>query len=364
MRRTTAGVLLGLIFMGLLAPFATPSPDNGTGFLFVDVPQGTQITVSGVGSYIGPTALELPYGRYTVKVTGDVEVVAEVFVSPDNVTILRIDPRTIREAVTGKGITSVRAILNESANYSREKLNPPFDPFFFPGGCGGNFPYINISKPYPMGLLVRGKDEIYLTLNGTFMHLGDDEGTACVFYVDIFPGERNTIVFVRNATYTVPWARLEVSSEPKDLTVYINGGYNRYILYTPVGLYVPAIPQDVYNSTAYGFYGLIQVPVIHKLGTYTVGVAENNYLVESVVRVSPGGNYSVHVDMEKVKLALMVERKPREEVSAVMRYSTSENPAEKPVELNVNSIASQDFAVSDTVAAAFTRLSHGLEFAL
>ncbi|ASJ15047.1 hypothetical protein [Thermococcus radiotolerans] len=334
------------------------------GFLFINVPEGTGITVAGVGSYEGPVALELSPGRYTVEIRKGVEIVAEVFVTQNNVTVLHIDPGIIKTAVSGDGVVSVKAVLNESANYSREKLNPPFNPFFFPGGCGGGFPYINISKPYPMSLLVRGREEIYLILNGTFMHLGDDEGKACVSYVVVYPGRGEHLETVENATYLVPWARLEVSSKPEGLTVYINGGYSRYILYTPIGLYVPAIPHDVYNATARGFHRVIQIPVIHRLENHRVGVADGNYLVESIVKVSPSGNYSVNVDMDKVKLALRVERTSVEEFPIAMKHLVKKAPAEKSIELNGDCTVSLESMTEDVPIAALVRLSHKIEFVL
>ncbi|NJE29960.1 hypothetical protein E3E38_02700 [Thermococcus sp. 18S1] len=363
-RGAISGILLGLIFVGLMPPFTASAVNSeGVGFLFIDVPEGVWITVDGVGSYEGPVALELSPGRYTVEVREGVEIVADVFVTQNNVTVLHIDPKTIETAVLGKGVVSVRAVFNESANYSREKLNPPFNPFFFPGGCGGGFPYINISKPYPMSLLVRGREEIYLILNGTFMHLGDDDGKACVSYVGVYPGMGEHLETVWNATYLVPWARLEISSEPEDLTVYINGGYSRYVLYTPIGLYVPAIPHDVYNATARGFYRVIQIPVIHRLETHRVGVADGNYLVESIVKVSPSGNYSVNVNMDRVKLALRMERRSAEE-SAVLKYLAKSAPAEKSTELKTGFAAPRDLSLEDAVAVAPTKLFHRIKSAL
>ena len=309
-------IFLAFLVAGLLVPPAYSTGENTMerpGYLFVEAP-GNVAEIAGVGSYATPVGLVLKPGNYTVKITGNVTVVARVSVVAETATIIRVNPKEIKEAVSGEGIASVRAIFNESANYSREKLNPPFNPFAFPGGCGSNSGYLNVSNPYPMGLAVRGRDEVYITLNGTFMHIGDDDGKPCIFYVEVYPGGSERQESVRNATYLVPWARLEITSVPEGLTFYINGGHNRYVFYTPMGLYVPAIPHDVYNATAAGYYGKIRIPVIHRLDTHVVGIAENHYLVESIVKVAPHEMHHINVDMEKVKSALTVER---EDVRAV-----------------------------------------------
>ncbi|WP_048150430.1 S-layer protein [Palaeococcus ferrophilus] len=304
-------LLLAVLVAGLLIPPVYSTGENGEmGYLFVEAPDGLIAEIPGMGFYPTPVGLALPPGNYTVRITGNVTVVAQVSVVAGTSTIVRVDPDTIGDAVSGEGIVSIRATFNESANYSQEKLHPPFDPFAFPGECGGNSGYINISKPYPMGLIVRGKGEVYITLNGTFMHMGDDgDGNPCMFYVEVFPGGDSRMESIRNVTYVVPLARLEIDSTPENLTMYLNGGHNRYIFYTPMGFYVPAIPHDVYNATAVGFYGTIRIPVIHKLDTHTVGIADYHHLVESVVKVVPNETYHIHVNMEKVKSGLMVERK-------------------------------------------------------
>ncbi|ASJ08012.1 S-layer protein [Thermococcus siculi] len=306
-------LLLAVLVAGLLIPPVYSTGENGEmGYLFVEAPDGLIAEISGMGFYSTPVGLALPPGNYTVRIPGNVTVAAQVSVVAGTSTIVRVDPDTIGDAVSGEGIVSIRVTFNESANYSQEKLHPTFDPFAVPsGGCGGGFPYINISKPYPMGLLVRGREEVYITLNGTFMHLGDESsGRACIEYVEVYPGVSDRMENVINATYTVPLARLEIDSTPENLTIYLNGGHNRYIFYTPMGFYVPAIPHDVYNATAFsGFHGTIRIPVIHKLDTHTVGIADYHYLVESVVKVAPNETYHVHVNMEKVKSGLMVERK-------------------------------------------------------
>ncbi|CAD5245147.1 PEGA domain-containing protein [Thermococcus camini] len=304
-------IFLAFLVAGLLVPPAHSAggPTERPGYLFVEAPSGLVAEIVGVGSYATPVGLALPPGNYTVRITGNVTVVAQVSVVAETATIIRVNPEEIEDAVSGEGIVSIRAIFNESANYSREKLNPPFDPFAFPGGCGSSFGYLDISNPYPMGLAVRGKDGVYITLNGTFMHIGDDDGKPCIFHVEVYPGGSEHQESVRNATYIVPWARLEITSVPEGLTFYITGGHNRYIFYTPLGLYVPAIPHDVHNATAIGYYGTIRIPVIHRLDTHVVGIAENHYLIESVVRVVPNETHHINVDMEKVKSALTVERK-------------------------------------------------------
>lgn len=197
-------------------------------------------------------------GEDTVRITGNVTVTAQVSVVAGTSTIARVDPDTIVDAVSGEGIVSTKVAYNENANYSQKKLHPPFDPFAFLGGCGGNSGYINISKPYPMGLMVRGRGKAYITLNGTFMHVGEVDGESCVFYVEVYPGVADRKENVRNATYIVPWARLEIESIPENLTVYLNGGHNRYIFYAPMGFYVPVIPHDVHNATAVGFHRRIR----------------------------------------------------------------------------------------------------------
>lgn len=308
---TWKALFLVFLMAGLLIPpvYSAGEAMEKPGYLFVEAPSGLVAEIVGVGSYATPVGLVLPPGNYTVRITGNVTVVAQVSVVAETATIVRVNPSEIAEAVSGEGIVSIRAIFNESANYSREKLNPPFNPFAFPGGCGSNSGYLNISNPYPMGLAVRGRDEVYITLNGTFMHIGDDDGKPCIFYVEVYPGGSERQESVRNATYLVPWARLEITSVPEDLTFYINGGHNRYIFYTPMGLYVPAIPHDVYNATAIGYYGTIRIPIIHRLDTHVVGIAENHYLIESVVRVVPNETHHINVDMKKVKSALTVEEK-------------------------------------------------------
>nr|WP_240924240.1 PEGA domain-containing protein [Thermococcus sp. 21S7] len=297
---------------GLLVPPAYSAEESAMerpGYLFVEAPSGLVADIVGVGSYATPVGLVLKPGNYTIRIIGNVTVVAQVSVMTETATIIRVNPSEIAEAVSGEGIVSIRAIFNESANYSQEKLNPPFNPFAFPGGCGSNSGYLNVSNPYPMGLAVRGRDEVYITLNGTFMHIGNDDGKPCIFYVEVYPGGSERQESVKNATYLVSWARLEITSVPEGLTFYINGGHNRYVFYTPMGLYVPALPHDVYNATAIGYYGTIRIPVIHRLDTHTVGVAENHYLIESVVKVAPNETYHINVDMEKAKSALTVERK-------------------------------------------------------
>ncbi|WP_175059499.1 PEGA domain-containing protein [Thermococcus sp. 2319x1] len=303
-------IFLTFLMAGLLVPPAYSAGESTMerpGYLFVEAP-GNVAEIVGVGSYTTPVGLVLKPGNYTVKIIGNATVIAGVSVKAEKATIVRVNPEEIAKAVSGDGIVSIWAIFNESANYSREKLNPPFNPFAFPGGCGSNSGYLNISNPYPMGLAVRGRDEVYITLNGTFMHIGDDDGKPCIFYVEVYPGGSERQESVKNATYLVPWARLEITSVPEGLTIYLNGGHNRYIFYTPLSLYVPAIPQDVYNATAVGYYGTIRIPVIHKLDTHVVGIAENHYLVESVVKVAPNENRHINVDMEKVKSSLTVER--------------------------------------------------------
>ncbi|WP_258083601.1 PEGA domain-containing protein [Thermococcus thermotolerans] len=310
-------IFLAFLVAGLLVPPAYSAEESTMerpGYLSVEAP-GTVAEIVGVGSYATPVGLVLKPGNYTVRITGNVTVVARVSVVAEKATIIRVNPAGIAGAVSGEGIVLIRAIFNESANYSREKLNPPFNPFAFPGGCGSNSGYLNISNPYPMGLAVRGRDEVYITLNGTFMHIGDDDGKPCIFYVEVYSGGSERQESVRNATYLVPWARLEITSVPEGLTFYINGGHNRYIFYTPMGLYVPAIPHDVHNATAVGYYGTIRIPVIHRLDTHVVGIAENHYLIESVVKVAPNETRHINVDMEKVKSALTVEREDLRAVS-------------------------------------------------
>ena len=311
-------LLFAFLVAGLLIPpeYSSGEAMGEPGYLFVEAPSGLVADIVGVGSYATPVGLALPPGNYTVRITGNVTVIVQVSVVAETSTIVRVDPNAVRDAVSGDGIVSIKAIFNESANYSQEKLHPPFDPFAVPsGGCGGASVYINISKPYPMDVEILGRNRVYITLNGTFMHIGDDsDGNPCMFYVGIFPGGGSRLESIRNVTYTVPWARLEINSTPDDLTIYLNGGHNRYIFYTPMDFYVPAIPHDVYNVTAVGYYGTIRIPVIHRLDTHTVGIADGHYLVESVVKVAPNETYHVNVNMEKIKSALTVERKAVETV--------------------------------------------------
>ncbi|WP_148883240.1 PEGA domain-containing protein [Thermococcus aciditolerans] len=302
-------IFLAFLVAGLLVPPAYSAGESAMerpGYLFVEAP-GTVAEIVGIGSYATPVGLVLKPGNYTIRIPGNVTVAARVSVVAETATIIRVNPEEIEEAVSGEGIVSVRAIFNESANYSREKLNPPFNPLQKITGCGFGSLHINISRPVPMALVERGEEEVYLIPNGTFVHLGDSEGKPCIDYVETYGGSIHA-ESVRNATYLVPWARLEITSVPKDLTFYINGGHNIYIFYTPMGIYVPAIPHDVYNATAVGYYGTIRIPVIHRLDTHVVGIAENHYLIESVVKVAPNETYHINVDMEKVKSALTVER--------------------------------------------------------
>ncbi|NJE02442.1 PEGA domain-containing protein [Thermococcus sp. JdF3] len=303
-------IFLAFLMAGLLVPPAYSAGESTMerpGYLFVEAP-GNVAEIVGVGSYATPVGLVLKPGNYTVRITGNVTVVARVSVKAGEATILRVNPDEIAEAVSGEGIVSIGAIFNESANYSREKLNPPFNPLRQFTGCGFGSFYVNISRPVPMALVERGEEEVYLIPNGTFVHLGDSDGEPCIDYVEAHAGATHS-ERVRNATYLVPWARLEIDSVPQGLTFYINGGYNRYIFYTPMGLYVPAIPRDVYNATAVSYYGTVRIPVIHKLDTHTVGIAENPYLVQCLVRVAPNETRHISVDMEKVKSSLTVERR-------------------------------------------------------
>ncbi|KUH31936.1 S-layer protein [Thermococcus celericrescens] len=303
-------IFLAFLVAGLLVPPAYSAGESAMerpGYLFVEAPRGLVADIVGVGSYATPVGLVLPPGNYTVRITGNVTVVAWVSVVAETATIVRVNPSEIAEAVSGVGIVSIRAIFNESANYSREKLNPPFNPLQKITGCGYGSLYINISRPVPMDLVERGPEEVYLIPNGTFIHIGDSDGKPCIEYVEVNVGAAHA-ESVRNATYLVPWARLEITSVPNDLTFYINGGHNIYIFYTPMGIYVPAIPHDVYNATAVGYYGTIRIPVIHRLEAHTVGIAEDHYLIESVVKVAPNETYHINVDMEKVKSTLTVER--------------------------------------------------------
>lgn len=302
-------LFITFLLVGLLIPpaYSTGKTMEKPGYLLVEAPEGLVAEVGGVGSYTTPVGLVLHPGNYTVRITGNVTVLAEISVVAGTATVVHVDPRIINDAVSGNGIVSIRTVLNESANYSRKKLNPPFNPLQEISGCGfGDF-YINISKPVPMGLVERGPKEVYLIPNGTFVHLGDSDGRPCIDYVRVSVVSTH-VENVKNATYVVPWARLEVDSVPENLTFYVNGGHNRYIFYTPMGLYVPAIPHEVYNATAVGAVKKIRIPVIHRLDAHTVGVGENHHLVEAVVRVAPNGTYRVRVDMEGVKSALRVER--------------------------------------------------------
>ncbi|WP_232462862.1 PEGA domain-containing protein [Thermococcus sp. P6] len=298
------------LLVGLFIPQAYPIGESHEkpGYLFVDAPAGLVADIRGVGSYITPVGLALPPGNYTLRIGGNVTVVAKVSMTSE--TVIHVNPGAIEDAVSGDGIVSIRAILNESANYSRERLNPPFNPLQEIPGCGFGDLYINIPKPVPMGLVERGPMDVYLIPNGTFLHLGDSKGQPCIEYVRVNAISTH-MESVSNATYVVPWARLEINSVPGNLTFYVNGGHNRYIFYTPMGLYVPAILRDVHNATAVAFGGkTIRVPLIRRLDAHWVGVARDHYLVESLVKVTPNGTYRINVNMDKVELALRIERKP------------------------------------------------------
>nr|WP_240924291.1 PEGA domain-containing protein [Thermococcus sp. 21S7] len=291
--------LLGVLLLALMAITPVDANEPAYGILSIrgDV---DEVTVPEIGTFKVPVSLVLPVGNYTVKVKGDVELEARVFVNSSRLVEVEFRKGNPGDLVKGNlTILGVKVTYDQWKNYPKYN-SPPSLGIKRGYGVGAGY---GTTVPYPMSLVDVGNSVAKLLLNNTVM--------PSLSYT--LAGPFGVVgVALRNASFITPLSAVSVASDIQYAKGYLFN-ISAASMVTPFTLILPVIPHDVYNVTAVDYYGgTLIIDHIPKIDTYNLSVGVNHTLLTAVVKLKPREKYAIKYHLKTAKKLITVKEEPAE----------------------------------------------------
>ncbi|KUH33278.1 hypothetical protein APY94_06390 [Thermococcus celericrescens] len=299
--------LKGLFLLGVLLLSLLPAVNaSNTAYGVLSIKGAGKVTIDGVGTFTAPVALVLPAGNYTVRVKGDVELEARVFVNHSKLVEVEFRKGNPGELVEGNlTILGVKVIYDRWKNYPVYNSTPSLG---VGRGCGGSWsPFYYTDRPLPMTLEDVGDTIAKLTINNTITPcylmsgIQDINGKLeYIFYTIVGPFGTSGIA-LKNTSFLAPLSSVEVVSDVE----YV-GGYLYNVsaasMTTPFTVILPVIPRDVYNVTGTSTDGdVIRIEHIPRIDTYNLSVGVNHTLVTAAIRLKPEKKYKISYSLKRAR---------------------------------------------------------------
>ncbi|WP_148882833.1 PEGA domain-containing protein [Thermococcus aciditolerans] len=308
--------LKGLFLLGVLLLSLLPAVNAGnTAYGVLSIKGVGEVTIEGVGTFEAPIALVLPAGNYTVKVKGDVELEARVFMNSS-----RLVEVEFRKGNPGELVEGNLTILGVKVTYDWWKNYPVYNstPSLGVGrGCGGGWsPFYYTDRPSPMTLKDIGSTVAKLLINNTVMPCYLRDGTQdingkleYVFHTIVSPGGVGGGAVLKNVSFITPLSAVSVASDIQYVKGYVFNA-SAASMTTPFTVILPVIPRDVYNVTGTSTDGdVIRIEHIPRIDTYNLSVGANHTLLTAVIRLKPEKKYKINYSLKRALELVRVEER-------------------------------------------------------
>nr|WP_240924290.1 PEGA domain-containing protein [Thermococcus sp. 21S7] len=298
----------GLFLLGVLLLSLLPAVNaSNIAYGVLSIKGAGKVTIDGVGTFTAPVALVLPAGNYTVRVKGDVELEARVFVNHSKLVEVEF-----RKGNPGELVEGNLTILGVKVTYDQWKNYPVYNstPSLGVGrGCGGGWsPFYYTDRPFPMTLMDIGSTVAKLLINDTVMPCYLRDGTQdidgkleYVSHTIAGPFGVGGGAVLKNASFITPLSAVSVASDIQYVKGYVFNA-SAASMTTPFTVILPVIPRDVYNVTGTSTDGdVIRIEHIPRIDTYNLSVGVNHTLLTAVVKLKPKERYKISYNLKRAR---------------------------------------------------------------
>lgn len=268
-----------------------------------------QVEIQNVGVFQTPITLALPAGNYTIKAEGEVEFQVKVFLNTSK--LIKITLKTPRGTLIegNASILKTKITYNSWSNHPIHNETPHLG---LGGGCGGGWsPSYWVDHPYPLTALDKGDTLAVFMLNNSFTRcVINGEPAGQIFHVIAGPSFQGGGAIADNASFVVPFSRVDVDCDVKYSTGYLYS-VSTSSMVTPFTILLPVVPQEVHNVTGVDYYGnIILIKRIPKIDTYNLSVGAKQYLLTSVIKLKPNEHYRLKYHLKTAMKAITIEEEP------------------------------------------------------